>query len=275
MSEAASEDLIIADGVGRKYPPVKDAEAVRALRKVSFRVRRGSCVAIRGDSGSGKSTLLNLLGGLDAPTSGELTVDGHDLARMSDRDLAGYRASTVGFVFQTFNLLPQLSARENVELPMEALYVPAPERKQRAEQLLAAVGMSERSRHRPGRLSGGEQQRVAIARALANRPSLVLADEPTGNLDRRSRRAVVALLARVNREMGATLVIVTHDPNVSDACDVVHVLKRGQLKNEYRPDPRRAQELREPPPPPAAKPAGQKEDDDADDTDDDVDDDRT
>jgi putative ABC transport system ATP-binding protein len=237
MSDAAPDDLIVLKSVSRRYPAHGDAPVVRALRKVSMTVQRGSRVAVRGESGSGKSTLLNLLGGLDVADSGEVWVDGRNLSDLGERDLAIYRARTVGFVFQTFQLLPTLSARENVELPMEALYVPAKQRRERAEQLLEAVGMARRANHRPGKMSGGEQQRVAIARALANKPALVLADEPTGNLDRKSRRTVVDLLTRLNREFGTTLVIVTHDPNVSGQCELVHVLRRGQIKNAYRPKP--------------------------------------
>jgi putative ABC transport system ATP-binding protein len=237
MSEGASAEIAVLEGVSLRYPGVGDAPPVRALRKVSLRIRRGDRVAIRGESGSGKSTLLNVLGGLDAPTSGAVTVNGQDLTAMRDHQLAAYRARTVGFVFQTFQLLPVLTARENVELPMEALSIPRRERRQRAEELLESVGMSHRADHRPARMSGGEQQRVAIARALANRPSLLLADEPTGNLDRKSRGAVVAQLTRVNKELGTTLVIVTHDPNVADQCNLVHVIKRGKIVRQYSPHP--------------------------------------
>jgi putative ABC transport system ATP-binding protein len=237
MSEPKMEDLVVLQSVSREYPAHAGSPPVQALKKLSLRVPRGARVAIRGESGSGKSTLLNLLGGLDAPDTGEVTIGGRDLTRMSERQLADYRARTVGFVFQTFQLLPMLSARENVELPMEALYVSGPERRERANSLLAAVGMADRAEHRPGRMSGGEQQRVAIARAMANRPPLILADEPTGNLDKKSRRKVVDLLNQVSHELGTTLIIVTHDSNVSDQCDVVHVIRRGQIKREYRPTP--------------------------------------
>jgi putative ABC transport system ATP-binding protein len=230
--------LIHVRSVSRVYPAHGDAPEVRALRKVSLDVARGSRVAIRGESGSGKSTLLNILGGLDAADSGEVVVDGQELTGLDPGRLAAYRARTVGFVFQTFQLLPMLTARENVELPMEALYTPAKERKERALELLAAVGMQERANHRPAKLSGGEQQRVAIARALANRPPLVLADEPTGNLDRRSRRRVVELLTGLTKTFGTTVILVTHDPNVSEACDLVHLLRRGQVKKTYRPERR-------------------------------------
>jgi ABC-type lipoprotein export system ATPase subunit len=237
MSEAPSDDIAVLNSVSLRYPGMGEAPPVRALRKVSLRIPRHARVAIRGESGSGKSTLLNVLGGLDLPTSGEVVVNGHDLTSMSESKLAEYRARTVGFVFQTFQLLPTLTARENVELPMEALYVGRGERRRRADELLEAVGMTERVNHRPARMSGGEQQRVAIARSLANRPSLLLADEPTGNLDRKSRSAVVALLSRLNQEFGTTLVVVTHDPNVADQCNVVHIIKRGKIVREYQPHP--------------------------------------
>jgi putative ABC transport system ATP-binding protein len=231
MSEAAPapSDVVVLDKVSRVYPARGEAEEVRAVRNVSLRIRRGSRVAIRGDSGSGKSTLLNLLGGLDVASSGSVQVNGRELSRLSERQLTRYRAETVGFVFQTFNLLPTLNARENVELPMEARGVGPTERRERAVQLLQAVGMEERALHRPTRMSGGEQQRVAIARALANRPAIILADEPTGNLDRKSRRAVIRLLETVNREFGTTLIIVTHDPNTAASCEVVFRIRRGRL----------------------------------------------
>jgi ABC-type lipoprotein export system ATPase subunit len=237
MSELPLDDIAVLKEVSLRYPGMGEAPPVRALRKLSIRIPRGARVAIRGESGSGKSTLLNILGGLDVPTSGNVVVDGHDLSSMPESQLAAYRARTVGFVFQTFQLLPTLTARENVELPMEALYVERSSRRKRADELLGAVGMTERADHRPARMSGGEQQRVAIARALANRPALLLADEPTGNLDRKSRGAVVTLLCRVNQEFGTTLVVVTHDPNVADQCNVVHIIKRGKIVKEYQPHP--------------------------------------
>ncbi len=240
-------DLAVLTGVSKSFPAKGAAEPVRALRKVTLSIRRGGRVAIRGDSGSGKSTLLSLLGGLDVASRGEVRVDGEDLTTLGGGGLAEYRARKVGFVFQSFNLLPDLSALENVELPMENGSIPVRERRARAQELLDAVGMTDRAEHRPARLSGGEQQRVAIARALANRPVLLLADEPTGNLDKTSRRRVVRLLQKVNEEYGTTIVIVTHDPNVANACDVVHVLKRGKLTAEYTPAPakRRAAEAAE------------------------------
>jgi putative ABC transport system ATP-binding protein len=235
---AENVDHIIAlTNVSRKYPPRQGASSVRALRKVTFRVRRGARVAIRGESGSGKTTLLNLLGGLDRATKGRVVVDRRNLGDLSERELARYRAQKIGFVFQTFNLLPELTAVENVEFPMDALGTPRAQQRARALELLGAVGMDHRADHRPDRMSGGEQQRVAIARALANKPALILADEPTGNLDRASRRMVIALLKRINEETKTTLVIVTHDPNVANQCEKVHVIKYGRLIREYVPQP--------------------------------------
>jgi putative ABC transport system ATP-binding protein len=239
-------DIIVLEKVYREYPAHGDASAVRALRNVSMRVRRGSRIAIKGESGSGKSTLLNLLGGLDVATDGTVVVNDQDLTRLSERDLTRYRATTVGFVFQTFNLLPTLSALENVELPMEAVDTPSAEREARARQLLEAVGMSERAEHRPGQMSGGEQQRVAIARALANNPPLILADEPTGNLDRKSRGAVMRLLAKANEQFGTTLVVVTHDPNAATYCEKIYGIRRGKMVGEVSVTARRSDEVEEP-----------------------------
>ncbi len=218
------------DKVSKVYPAHGKAKAVTALREVTVHMRKGAILAIRGDSGSGKTTLLNLLGGLDVASSGSVVVDGLDLGELTEFELTQYRASRVGFVFQTFNLLPDLTALENVELPMEALGTPTAERAARAKELLQSVGMSERSRHRPARLSGGEQQRVAIARSLANGPALVLADEPTGNLDQRSRRTVLQTLHDVRKKFGTTLIIVTHDPGVAAACEKEYRIKQGKLR---------------------------------------------
>ena len=238
MSEAAG-DIAVLEQVYREYPAHGDAPEVRALRNVSLRIRKGSRVAIKGESGSGKSTLLNLLGGLDVPSRGGVVVNGQDLTRLSERELARFRAHTVGFVFQTFNLLPMLTARENVELPMEAVGLPAPERKQRALELLEGVGMADRADHRPTRMSGGEQQRVAIARALANRPAILLADEPTGNLDRKSRTTVMRLLTKVNEEHGTTLIVVTHDPRTAGYCEKTLKIHRGKIVGEVTVSDRR------------------------------------
>jgi putative ABC transport system ATP-binding protein len=219
--------------------PVVEAEAVSrvfempagpvvAVREVSFRIDPGDHVAICGPSGCGKSTLLHLLGCVDAPTRGRLRFDGHDVATLSDAERSRIRLTRIGFVFQRFFLLPMLTAAENVDLPQAEAGVPRAERQRRTAELLAYVGLSARADHRPSQLSGGEMQRVAIARALANRPRLLLADEPTGELDQGTGAQIAELLHRVN-DGGTALVIVTHDPALAESARRVLNMRDGEI----------------------------------------------
>jgi putative ABC transport system ATP-binding protein len=202
---------------------------VHALRGVTLQIERGEVVSIMGPSGSGKSTLMNILGCLDQPSTGEYCLDGQDVAGMSDDQLATVRNRKVGFIFQSFNLLSRTSALSNVELPMRYSPPNGKSRRQRATEALIAVGLGDRLHHRPNELSGGQQQRVAIARALVNQPSMIMADEPTGNLDSRSGEEIMELLLRLNRERNVTLIIVTHDPDVANQTGRVVHIRDGQV----------------------------------------------
>jgi putative ABC transport system ATP-binding protein len=204
---------------------------LRALDDVSFHVQRGEMLAVMGPSGCGKSTLLHLLGALDRPTSGSVCIAGQDLRTL--RDVDGFRARTVGFVFQLHNLIPTLNALENVEVPMHGQAISAAERRRRAQELLDLVGMRDRARHFPSQLSGGQRQRVAIARALANRPELILADEPTGNLDSVSGEEVIRLLRELNARQGSTILLVTHDHHVAREMQRVLSMHDGRIVSDY------------------------------------------
>jgi putative ABC transport system ATP-binding protein len=209
---------------------------VHILRGVSFDVYQGERVGIVGPSGSGKSTLLGLIGGLDSATSGTIEIDGIDITRLSESKLTEVRNEKIGFVFQFFNLIPTLTALENVALPIEFAHRPKFNPRKRAGELLELLGMKDRLNHRPAQLSGGQQQRVAIARALANNPPLLLADEPTGNLDTESGKLVLETLQDVQRTTGTTMVVVTHDPSIAAAMERVLTLVDGQLVDGKVPD---------------------------------------
>jgi putative ABC transport system ATP-binding protein len=205
---------------------------VPALSNLSLTVNAGEFVAIMGPSGSGKTTLLNVIGCIDKPTSGQVLLDGIDVTKLPENQLYKIRRDKMGFVFQTFNLLPYLNARENVELPMEGRIKSKSERKKRASELLAMVGLSGREGHRPQRLSAGEQQRVAIARALANNPAIILADEPTGNLDSQNKQEIIKLLANLNLTQGTTIIMVTHDGQAAHHTERMLLLKDGKIIKE-------------------------------------------
>jgi putative ABC transport system ATP-binding protein len=223
---------VAVSDVTRSYRLGSRDDAVPALRGVSFEIPPGAFVAIVGPSGSGKSTLLNLLGALDRPTSGTVRLEGRDVAALSDAQLARLRNSTIGFVFQQFHLLPRTSALDNVALPLVYAGVPRGERTARAGEALAAVGLGHRVDHQPTELSGGEQQRVAIARALVTDPRLLLADEPTGNLDTATGAAVMQLLERLNAERGTALVVITHDPEVAGRAPRQIHLRDGLIESD-------------------------------------------
>jgi len=205
--------------------------SVLALRNVNLQIAAGEIAGIMGPSGSGKTTLLNLIGGLDKPTNGRIFVDGVDITALGERELADYRLKKVGFVFQFYNLIPTLTALENVEIPLALAGVPKNERRERALNLLKMVGLEDRAEHKPDELSGGEQQRVAIARALINNPSIVLADEPTGDLDSKSALALMNLIKDLNRRNGQTFIIVTHDPIVAERCTKIYTIRDGQIES--------------------------------------------
>ncbi|WP_433134225.1 ABC transporter ATP-binding protein [Micromonospora sp. CA-240977] len=224
---AQPAEVVRVSGVSRTFG--RGEHAVHAVQDVSFSASRGELVAIRGRSGAGKTTLLNLIGGLDRPDSGQVVVAGHEVTAAGEAELLQLRRGTVGFVFQTFGLVPILSAAENVGVPLRLAQVPAAEREQRVAVLLELVGLGGHAAQRPYELSGGQQQRVAVARALANEPDLLIADEPTGQLDSETGRSIMDLLRAVVHARGMTALVATHDPALIDLADRVLVLRDGRL----------------------------------------------
>lgn len=225
-----SEAVLKLENLSKIYSLGK--RSVQALSNLNLQVNKGEFTAIMGPSGSGKTTLLNVLGCLDKATDGRVLLDDVDVTKLPEKELYKIRRSKIGFVFQTFNLLPYLNARENVELPMEGIKILKSERRQKARELLGMVGLSGREEHRPQRLSAGEQQRVAIARALANDPAIILADEPTGNLDSKNKYEIVRLLANLNINRGTTIIMVTHDSHIASQTERLLFLSDGKIAKE-------------------------------------------
>jgi putative ABC transport system ATP-binding protein len=222
-----SEVVIRADNLTKEF--IRDEFHVVALKDANLEVRQGEFIALMGPSGSGKSTLLHLLAAMDRPTSGKITVFGQELQGLSDSEIARWRNTHIGFVFQSFNLIPVLTALENVELPLKLTRLNKKQRREQAQRALELVGLGDRLNHTPRQLSGGQEQRVAIARAIVTDPDVILADEPTGNLDAASARDVLTLLGRLNREFNKTLIMVTHDPGAAKTASTIRYLEKGQL----------------------------------------------
>jgi putative ABC transport system ATP-binding protein len=226
-SAATAKPIVRVQNVSKTYR--RGGEEVRVLAGLDLEIPEGSFEALMGPSGSGKSTLLNLVAGLDRPSEGRVEVAGQSLGDLGESELARFRARTLGFVFQSFNLMPVLTALENVELPLLLTKLSSAERRRRAETALRVVGLDERLHHYPRQLSGGQEQRVAIARAIVNDPAIIVADEPTGDLDRSSADDVLALLDRLHRELGKTILMVTHDPAAAERASVIRRLDKGKL----------------------------------------------
>lgn len=227
---AAGTPVVEVEAVCRDY--VLGDSTVHALRNVSFRVEPGQLVAIQGRSGSGKTSLLNITGGLDSPTSGKVWINGAEVTAMREENLVELRRKQIGFIFQAFGLIPILTAAENIEIPLRMIAAPVPEREERVRLLLEMVGLGERGDHRPHELSGGEQQRVAIARALANGPQLLLADEPTGQLDSRTGRTIMELIQALVQSEGVTAIVATHDPVLIGIADRLIELRDGEIVSD-------------------------------------------
>jgi putative ABC transport system ATP-binding protein len=223
----ADESIVKLRGVVKTY--ARGGEEVRVLENLDLDVPTASYEALMGPSGSGKTTLLNLIAGLDRPTSGTVEVSGKHLEGLGEGALAKWRSSTIGFVFQSYNLLPVLTALENVELPLLLTSLGSAERKKRAQTALRVVGLEDRMRHYPRQLSGGQEQRVAIARAIVNDPSIIVADEPTGDLDRKAADEILTLLEKLNSQLGKTIFMVTHDPAAAERAKIIRRLDKGKL----------------------------------------------
>src|SRR5512136_741524 len=230
MTDSANHALVNVEGVEKVFH--RGSEDIHVLKDLHLKVPAGEFLALMGPSGSGKSTLLNLIGGLDKPTRGSVSIAGERVDRLSDRRLAAWRARHIGFVFQLYNLLPVLTAERNVELPLLLTHLSNARRKRHVATALAIVGLSQRAKHYPRQLSGGEQQRVGIARAIVTDPTLLLCDEPTGDLDRKSGDGVLDLLQSLNRDHGKTIIMVTHDPHASARASLILYLDKGQLGTE-------------------------------------------
>ena len=218
--------IITVDNINKTYK--NGSLELQVLKNISFKVDKGEFLAIMGSSGSGKSTMMNILGCLDNQYEGRYILDGIDISKSTENELSEIRNKKIGFIFQSFNLLPRLTALENVELPLVYSSIPKEERHKRANELLEMVGLKDRTHHRPNELSGGQRQRVAIARALVNNPSIILADEPTGNLDRKSEGEIIEILQKLNK-MGKTIVIVTHEPNIGEIAERKIIFKDGEI----------------------------------------------
>jgi putative ABC transport system ATP-binding protein len=232
-----AKPIIEIKGITRDFP--LGNEIVHVLKGIDLNINKGEYVALMGPSGSGKSTLMNLLGCLDTPTSGSYILNGKDVSRMTDDELAGIRNKEIGFVFQTFNLLPRTTALDNVALPMVYAGYKKPERNTRATEVLTQVGLSDRMDHRPNQLSGGQRQRVAVARALVNRPSIILADEPTGNLDSKTSIEIMGLFGDIHKQ-GNTVILVTHEEEIAEHAHRVIRLRDGVIESDnVNPNPRK------------------------------------
>lgn len=222
-----SANIVEVRNICKSYQ--RGEHTITVLNDISFDIARGEFLAIMGPSGSGKSTLLNLIAGIDRADSGSIVVNGEDITELSETELAGWRAGNVGFIFQFYNLIPVLTAAENVDLPLHLTGLSKKERREHVEAALSMVNLTERMDHYPSQLSGGEQQRVAIARAIITDPAILVADEPTGDLDRKSAQDILGLMGRMNTELGKTIVMVTHDPHAAQSAHIIRHLEKGEF----------------------------------------------